>query len=75
MSITITTGGITMTGGGVSFSAAPPTTSTAGWWAGGSPATSTVQRITFATDTATPTVRGPLIGSFGNQGATGTFTY
>ena len=73
MSITIT-GGISFSGG-VGIVAPPPSEATAGWYAGGSPATSTVQRITFATDTATPTVRGPLSGSFGNQGATGTFTY
>ena len=49
-----------MTGGGVSFTAPPPTGATAGWFGGGLPGTSTVDRITFATDTATATVRGPL---------------
>lgn len=74
MSITIT-GGITFTGGGVSFSLAPPTEATAGWYAGGTGPISTVQRITFATDTATATVRGPLSSTNYSQGATGTFTY
>ena len=62
MSITIT-GGITFGNvGGVSI-IAPPSVATAGWFAGGASApgqTSTVQRITFATDTATASVRGPL---------------
>jgi len=50
-----------MTGGGVSFSAAPPpSTPTAGWYGGGSGPLSTTQRITYATDTATASVRGPL---------------
>lgn len=79
MSITITTGGITMTGGGVSFSAAPPAAPTAGWVGGGftsSPLTalSSVERITFATDTATATVRGPLSGITYTQSSAGTFT-
>ena len=68
MSITITTGGITMTGGGVSFTAPPPGGPTAGWFGGGyfvtpssSPGTSSmIARITYATDTATASVRGPL---------------
>jgi len=51
-----------MTGGGVSFSAAPPSTATAGWWGAGQNTTS-VQRVTFATDTATATLRGPLNAS------------
>ena len=41
-----------------------PSVNTAAWFGGGyvsgGPALSTVQRITFATDTATATVRGPL---------------
>ena len=41
---------------------APPAEATAGWYGGGrAPSSvSTVQRITFATDTATASVRGPL---------------
>ena len=81
MSITITTGGITMTGGGVSFTAPPPSTPTAGWFAGGTASTgfpytktSTVQRITFATDTATASVRGPLSYSNFKGAGTGTLT-
>jgi hypothetical protein len=63
MSITIT-GGISFSGG-VDIVAPPPSEATAGWYAGGGPAPtiSTVQRITFATDTATATVRGPLSGT------------
>lgn len=78
MSITITTGGITMTGGGVSFTAPPPSTPTAGWFAGGSAGsspTSIVDRITYATDTATATVRGPLDGGRYAQGAAGNLNY
>jgi len=75
MSITITTGGITMTGGGVSFSAAPPSTPTASWVAGGGNILSTVDRITYATDTATASVRGPLSWATNKQAATGNLTY
>jgi len=51
-------GGITMT------EAPPPSENTAAWFAGGQPSggLSTVDRITFATDTATASVRGPLSG-------------
>ena len=50
--------------GGFTFTEAP-SENTAGWFGGGylSPTysdTSTVQRITYATDTATASVRGPL---------------
>lgn len=78
MSVTITTGGVTMTGAGVTLTAPPPSTPTAGWYAGGnSPSnqTSTVQRITYATDTATATVRGPLDGVRYGQGATSDLNY
>ena len=78
MSITITTGGITMTGGGVSFTAPPPSTPTAAWFAGGGGAggqASIVQRITYATDTETATVRGPLNGVRYGQGATSDLNY
>jgi len=74
MSVTFS-GGITFTGGGFSFSAAPPSQATAAWFGGGYNATSnisTVQRITFATDTNTATVRGPL--SYTNQKGAGTGT-
>ena len=77
MSVTFS-GGITFTGGGFSFSAAPPSTPTAGWYAGGSPGTggqTTVDRITFATDTATATVRGPLSSAAYRFAGTGTLTY
>ena len=59
MSVTITTGGVTITGAGVTFVAPPPATQTDGWWAGGS-TYSIVQRITYATDTATASQRGSL---------------
>jgi len=73
MPVTIT-GGITFTGNGVTMVGAP-TVATAGWYAGGSigPSTlSTVQRITYATDTATASVRGPLSSArYGLAGAAG----
>ena len=72
MSITIT-GGISFSGGvGI---IAPPSVATAGWYGGGSPNTSTVQRITYATDTATASVRGPLSASVVGVAGVGTFTY
>ena len=73
MSITIT-GGISF-GGGVGITAAPPSVATAGWWGAGQ-ATSNVQRVTFATDTATATLRGPLMASGYKYGlaAAGTLT-
>jgi hypothetical protein len=76
MSITIT-GGISF-GGGVGITAAPPATPTAAWFAGGGGAggqASIVQRITYATDTATATVRGPLDGVRYAQGATSDLNY
>jgi hypothetical protein len=76
MSITIT-GGISL-GGGVGITAAPPSTPTAGWFAGGvdgSGVTSTVQRITYATDTATASVRGPLNGTRYQNAGTGNLNY
>jgi hypothetical protein len=76
MSITITLGGVTMTGAGVTLSAAPPPTATDGWWAGGSPSNCAVSRITFATDTASATTRGPLAFSqFDGPGSTGNGNY
>ena len=76
MSVTFS-GGITFTGGGFSFTAAPPSTPTAGWYAGGaySPPQSTVYRITFATDTATASVRSPLGATVYNTVGFGTNTY
>ena len=70
MSITIT-GGISFSGGvGI---VAPPSVATAGWIGGGNlgPSTiSTVNRMTFATDTATASVRGSLsIARYGIGGA------
>ena len=77
MSITIT-GGISFSGGvGI---VAPPSVATAGWISGGattSPFTysSSVYRITYASDTATANTRGPLtVGRFYGAGA-GTLTY
>ena len=75
MSVTFS-GGITFTGGGFSFTAAPPAAPTAGWYGGGqSPITSLVDRITYATDTATATARGPLSIARKGLGATGNLTY
>jgi hypothetical protein len=77
MSITIT-GGVSL-GGGVGITAAPPGGPTAGWFGGGyasGPApTSTVQRITFATDTSTASVRGPLSLARRGLAATGNTIY
>jgi hypothetical protein len=51
--------GMTLTGGFTYI--APPPENTAAWFGGGQfPYTSTVDRITYATDTATASVRGPL---------------
>lgn len=60
MPVTIT-GGITFTGNGVTMEGAP-SQPTATWAAGGYPplTISTVNRITYATDTATASNRGPL---------------
>ena len=70
MSITIT-GGISFSGGvGI---VAPPSTPTAGWYAGGW-TFSTVDRITFANDTATASVRGPLNAPAGLSAGTGNTT-
>ena len=52
-----------MAGGGFTLVAAPPSDPTASWVAGGVASgvdISTVQRITYATDTATATIRGSL---------------
>lgn len=59
MSVTFS-GGITFTGGGFSFTAAPPSEPTAAWYAGArpAPASGANQRVVFATDTATATNRG-----------------
>jgi hypothetical protein len=80
--------GFTITGG-VSFSGAvsmsdapPPTENTAAWFGSGFgtasgifAAESTVYRITFATDTATASVRGPLSLSRPYLAAASNFTY
>lgn len=68
-------------GGGITISTPPPSVATAGWYAGGAtPAptntyTSVVQRIIFATDTATATTRGPLSGTNYNIAGVSTLTY
>ena len=74
MSVTIT-GGITISStGGVSF--IMPPSATDGWWAGGAPSNSAVSRITFATDTASATTRGPLaFAQFAGPGSTGNSNY
>jgi hypothetical protein len=55
---------------------APPPPATAGWNAGGgsSGQISTIDRITFATDTATASVRGPLATNQSQTGGVGTST-
>jgi hypothetical protein len=73
MSITIT-GGISFSGA-LSIVAPPPSVATAGWFAGGTPDTTggtKVDRITFATDTATATTRGPLAATKYKIAGTGT---
>lgn len=74
MSVTLN-GGVTF-GGGLTLTAAPPSSPTAGWWGGGTTPSyvSTVQRITFATDTNTATTRGPLSYAVNRMAATGTLT-
>jgi hypothetical protein len=72
MSITIT-GGISFSGG-VGIVAPPPSVATAGWFAGGTGELSRVQRTTFATDTATATIRGSLTAGRYGIGGTGTLT-
>jgi hypothetical protein len=74
MPVTIT-GGVSFSGGGVSMVGAPPTVATAGWYGGGNGPVSTIDRITFATDTATATARGPLSSATYNLGASGNLTY
>jgi hypothetical protein len=73
MSVTFS-GAFTFSGGGFTATLAPPPTPTAGWIAGGTPGYSTVQRITFATDTATASVRGPLAYSVFEGAGVGTLT-
>jgi hypothetical protein len=77
MPVTITAG-ITFSGGGLSMSFAPPSQATAGWYAGSydNPYTmSYVQRITFATDTASASVRGPLSSARYGLAAAGNLDY
>ena len=58
--------GVTITAGwsfsgGITITEAPETNNTAAWFGGGTFGTgSTVSRITYATDTATASIRGPL---------------
>ena len=52
------TAGISFSGG-ITITEAPPPIE-AGWFGGGGGPVSTVDRITYATDTATASVRGPL---------------
>jgi len=55
------TAGVSFSGGFTMTNAPAAPENTAAWFGGGQfPYTSTVDRITFATDTATATVRGPL---------------
>jgi len=78
MSVTIT-GGISF-GGGVGITAGPPTMPTAGWFGGGynlgpgSAGRSTVERMTFATDTSALTITGPLSQARRQLGSAGTPT-
>ena len=73
------TGGVSFSGA-VSLSDAPPPDNTAAWFGGGyinatGTTYSRVDRITFATDTATATTRGPLSTTRkGSMGATGMYS-
>ena len=78
MPVTITAG-VTFSGGGLTMAFAPPSVATAGWFAGGQQsgpgsAINWVDRMTFATDTATPTSRGPLNASVYGLASAGTLT-
>lgn len=77
MSVTFS-GAFTFNGGGLTLTMAP-TVATAGWFGGGGvspPASvSTVDRITFATDTATASSRGPLSSARYALAGAGTLTY
>ena len=73
MSVTFS-GAFTFGGGGFTATLAPPSIATAGWVTGGTPGYSTVQRIIFATDTATASVRGPLSYVVFNGAGVGTLT-
>ena len=75
MSVTLT-GGITFSGITFANGPVPASENTAAWFGGGAtPATvSTVDRITYATDTATASVRGPLSSDRGQLAAAGNFT-
>ena len=52
----------------------PPEGNTAAWFGGGSGPVSTVDRITYATDTATASVRGPLSAARQYSAAAGNST-
>lgn len=69
MSLTIT-GGITLSSGGWTISPPPPSQPTASWFSG-----ATFDRVTYATDTATASVRGPLALPKGQLGAAGNLNY
>jgi hypothetical protein len=74
MSVTFS-GAFTFSGGGFTATLAPPpSVATAGWFGGGIGPLSTVSRITFATDTATASIRGPLSSARLYLAATGTLT-
>jgi hypothetical protein len=75
MSVTFS-GAFTFDGGGLTLTL-PPSQPTASWAAGGYPplTRSTVNRITYATDTATASIRGPLVGNNEAAAGTGTMTY
>ena len=73
MSVTLT-GGITFSGITFANGSVPAPENTAAWFGGGY-SSIIVDRITFATDTATASVRGPLSLSRPYLAAAGNFTY
>ena len=74
------TAGVSFSGGITMTEAPAPTENTAAWFGGGmfgpypSPRVSTVDRITYATDTATASVRGPLSSARSALAAAGNTT-
>ena len=77
MPVTITAG-ITFSGGGLTMEFAPPSQATAGWFAAGQntngDSISPVDRMTYATDTAIASSRGPLNTAVRGLAAAGTLT-
>ena len=61
-------------GGGISI-VQPPPSATASWFGGGNGPSSRIDRLTYATDTATASVRGPLSSATTQLAGTGNLDY